>query len=395
MVGDGLENKLLTMEVRNQPIEDVLALLARRMDVTMRREGNLYFIGALKPEDKGILVRRVRRAKVEQLQQALSVFAGEHGKSAQFTDGLVVVGDTVEVLKRVSEMLDLVEASDAPVWIVQLHLVSYSRAAADELGINVEPAAKAGLAFASGSLAGAVQSGLSLSASLDTVLQVAFSRDDVSVTAAPMFLLCDGTKAEFVQGDRLPIPKRSVSNEGTVQTVGYEYVQTGVQVELLLREFTTDSARIELLVNMSDLKRMVEEAPVTGEEKFKTDAIVRAGGVYLLGTLVKDRKQGRQELGFQSGDYVLQSAQVVQVWGQCYRIAGALPDAASSVAGGMQVVAPGPVAPAPGIREEPARANNGGRDLAENGDGGVVEVKPLTARPDDRPINVGPSTPSQ
>ena len=350
-MGEGLENRLLTMEIRNQPIDDVLALLARRMDVTMRREGSLYFVGALKPDDKGILVRRVRRVKVDQLTQALAVFAGEHGRSAQFADGLVVVGDTVEVLKRVNEMLDLVESSDAPVWIVQLHLVSYSRQAADELGVNVEPAAKAGLAFATGSMAGAMDSGLSLSASLDAVLQIAFRRDDVSVTAAPMFLLCDGTKAEFVQGDRIPLPRRSVSSEGTVTTAGYDYVQTGVQVELLLREFSEDSARIEVAVSMSDLKRMVEEAPVTGEERFRTDAIVRAGGVYLLGTLVKDRKQGRQEFGWQSGDYVAQSAQVVQVWGQCYRIGAALTESAASSAGGMQVgevCRAGPVEPIDG-----------------------------------------------
>lgn len=167
-----------------------------------------------------------------------------------------------------------------------------------------------------------------LAASLDAVLQVAYSRDDVAVTAAPMFLVADGDRAKFVQGDRVPIPRRTVSPEGTVTTAGYDYVQTGVEVELALREVEVAAARVEVVVAMSDVKRMVEEAPVTGQERFETASIVKAGGVYLLGTLVKDRMEGRQSLGWQSGKYMNEQAQVVQVWAQVYRIGAALTEPA-------------------------------------------------------------------
>lgn len=320
MVGEGLELSELTMEIRAQPVSDVLALIARRLNVNVRREGNLYFVGTLRPEDRGLLVRRVRRLGFEDLEKALEVFQGENGRSAAFADGLLVVGDTVEVLKRVDEMLSALEGTEAPCWIVQLHIVGYTQDAADDLGINIEPAARAGIAFATGSAAGAMESGLNVTASLDAVLRVAHTRSDVSVTASPMFLLCDGSTGEFVQGDRVPIPKRTVSDAGTVTVSGYEFIQTGVQVNMTLREMDEQSARVDLEVGMSDLKRLVEEAPVTGEERFKTAAVVRASGVYLIGTLVKDRRQRENALGWQSGSYSADAAQVVQVWLQSYRI---------------------------------------------------------------------------
>jgi type II secretory pathway component GspD/PulD (secretin) len=253
----GLETKTITMEVRDQPISDVLNFVARRFGVNVRNQGTLYYIGKLEPDDRGVLVRRVRRLNKDQLAEVLRVFSGQNGRATQFADGLIVVGDSVEVLGRIDEMINLVDATDTSVWVVQLHLISYSRNAADELGITVEPAAKAGLAFASGSALGGAQTSWELATSLDAVLQVAYSRDDVAVTAAPMFIVSDGEKAAFVQGDRVPIPRRTVSPEGTVTTAGFDYVQTGVNVELTLRETDERAARVDVVVNMSNVKRFV------------------------------------------------------------------------------------------------------------------------------------------
>jgi type II secretory pathway component GspD/PulD (secretin) len=321
-MGEELDDKRLTLEIRDQPIDEVFNLVARRYDVSLRQEGKLLFVGPLKPSDKAVMVRRVRRGKADQLAQLLTVYQSEHGKGYSFEDGLLVVGDTVDVLRRIAEMLDQFEAVETPVWIVQLHLVSFTSAAAHDLGVDIEPAARVGLALAAGSAAAAVDTALSVNATLDAVLQIANVRDDVKVTAAPMFLLLDGTKSDFTQGDRVPIPRRTVSNEGTVTTSGYDYVQTGVQVEVALREANPQAARLDVMVSLSDIKRFVGEAPVTGEERFTTAAVVNAGGVYMLGTLVKDRRGAQKKLGWQSGEYLRDDTQVVQVWCQTYRIEG-------------------------------------------------------------------------
>jgi hypothetical protein len=148
-----------------------------------------------------------------------------------------------------------------------------------------------------------------------------------------------------------------VSPEGTVTTAGFDFVQTGVNVELALRETEARGARVDVTLSMSDVKRFVESAPVTGEERFQTSAVVKAGGVYLLGTLVKDRVQGRRVLGWQAGDYATYQAQVVQVWIQAYRIGSAVVDPAASRPAGMQGV-DAPPGPEP-VNRESAQTRGG------------------------------------
>jgi hypothetical protein len=177
-----------------------------------------------------------------------------------------------------------------------------------------------------------------------------------------MFIVSDGEKAAFVQGDRVPIPRRTVSPEGTVTTAGFDYVQTGVNVELTLRETDERAARVDVVVNMSDVKRFVEEAPVTGEEQFQTGAVIKAGGVYLLGTLVKDRSRGRNALGWQSQEYLTWEAQVVQVWAHTYRIGGAVQQSAASGHQGVQGAEVAPAGP-----EGPTRNSNQGWVSASGG----------------------------
>jgi type II secretory pathway component GspD/PulD (secretin) len=75
IVESGLESKTITMEVRDQPISDVLNFVARRFGVNVRNHGNLYYIGALQPDDRGVLVRRVRRLSKDQLAEVLQVFS--------------------------------------------------------------------------------------------------------------------------------------------------------------------------------------------------------------------------------------------------------------------------------------------------------------------------------
>src|SRR5262249_33939794 len=125
------------------------------------------------------------------------------------------------------------------------------------------------------------------------------------------------------------------------------------------------SARLDVSVKMSDIKSYVEDAPVTNEQTFTTGAVVNASGVYLLGTLVKDRVEEKRTLGWKSGNAGSQDWQVLQVWEEAGGIGGAVHQSPSpSQPVGMRVsstVAPMPDARAPSGRAAPARGNEYGK----------------------------------
>ena len=147
----GLDQSPVTLDVIDVPVDEVLGVIARRLGVQVTRTGSIYFLGSLRPEDKGVLVRRVRRLSANELSDSVSVLLSQNGSVRAHEDGLVIVGDRVEVLARVVELLDRIERADTSSWVVQLHLVQLSDRALADWGLDVEPAADIGLAFASAS----------------------------------------------------------------------------------------------------------------------------------------------------------------------------------------------------------------------------------------------------
>lgn len=323
VVEQRLDSQLLTVDVVDQTVSETLNVVARRLGVEVTQAGRLYFVGQLKPEDRGVLVRRVRRLSDEQLRNCLSVLRSDNGDAVAFPDGLVVVADRVEVLARVDDLLSQVEAADSATWVLQLHLVSLEDAALRDLGFDAVPALEVSATFAAASSTGITAAPLglgSLRGGLDSILRSAHEDRRVQVVAQPMFLLGDGETSEHVRGQRVPIPKRAVSDQGTVTTQGFEYVQTGLVCKVSLREVRAESARLSLDVSMSDVVRLVENAPITREDRYTTTAEVQSGGVYLVGSLVRQSDNDKTLGGFQRRYAQDRSDTVLQVWAQAFRV---------------------------------------------------------------------------
>lgn len=338
LANDSLDSRRVTASLKKVPIDEALTVIARRVDSSIAKVGSVYVLGEALPEDRGVLVRRVRRLDRQGLRDAVGVFQAEDGRFTTFDDGLVIVGDRVEVLATINSMLDQLEAADSPVWVVELYLVTWSKRAVDELGINLEPAANVALSFAIGSAVG-VTGDWGLESTLDAVLGLAREREDVAITSSPMFLLVDGSSSRIVQGDRLPVPQAVTTTtvEGATRNESFDFVQTGTTVNVALREVEEDRARVDVEVRISDVRGFVQEAPITAEQSFNTTAVVEGDGVYLLGSMVRDRASDAESLGWRTATDHNRDVQLLQVWARTRRIVGSV-DQQSAEDNASQVV---------------------------------------------------------
>ena len=322
-----LDKLPVTLDVIDQQVSDVLGMVGRRMGVQVSRTGSLYFLGTLRPEDKGVLVRRVRRLSEKEINDAVQVLLSEFGRVRAYADGLVVVGDRVEVLQRVQELIDGIENAPAVSWVVQMHVVTITDSDLKELGLEVEPAAELAYTFSAasgGSVVGGVsdETAAKLKAGLSGVLKVAREKGRSNVLAEPVFVLLDGGQAKYSKGQRVPIPKRVVSDQGTITTAGYDEVQTGFEMSINLREISADDARVTVEVKQSDISGFVEQAPILAAENVNADLLMRAGGVYLVGSVSRKSDAKKTGLGWLLGGRREEKAEVLQVWARAYRIGG-------------------------------------------------------------------------
>ena len=315
-----LDDKQVTVNVKDVTLTDLLATVSRRMGMDLTQQGNIYYMGAIKPEDRGILVRKVRRLDATGLQAAIATLKTDIGQSVTFADGLLIVGEKVRNLQKIHDMLDLVESTESDTWILQLHIISLQDTLTNELGFNTSTSLDIATTFAN-------NGGYSTTAAgaLSAILRAAQESNRADIIAQPMMLLMDGDRARFQDGETIPVPKKTTSYNGTITTDGFEYVNTGVIVNTQLREVSVDKARCTLNVELTSIKGYVEYAPITNGQKFSTTAVLESGGVYLLGSMKRTTKTNNRSGSFfptlkkdelQDGD--------VQIWARCYKISGSL-----------------------------------------------------------------------
>ena len=321
---ESLDSKVVSLELTDVPLPELFGMVARRLGVQIGRVGATWYVGTLRGEDRGFMVRKVRRLPEDGLKAAVEVMLSDAGKLATYADGLLVCGDRVEVLQRLAALLDSVEAVGAESWVVQLYFLSVSKEASSELGLDVKPLADVSYTFASKSLVSPTAAA-ELSAALSGALKASAKRQDVRVVAQPLFLLIDGESSSFTSGTSIPVPKRAVSNQGTVTTQSYETVNTGLSATVSLREMSTALVRCKVKVELGQVTGFVESAPIQAKDSFETVSVLAAGGVYLLGAL--DRSEATKDSSgplpqFQGVRSRSEKASQIQIWARLFRIAG-------------------------------------------------------------------------
>ncbi len=314
-----LDEKPVSVEVRDQSVSDILGVVARRLGVQVTKTGNLYFLGTLQPEDRGVLVRVVKRMRAADLQQAISSLLSQHGRAVAYDDGLVVIGDTVEVLRRVAEMLDGIDSAPSNSWVVQMFIVDLRDELSETFGVDASLDGELAL-----NLAESTRSGNSYAAAngvLNAIIKADRQRSNISTIARPMFVLMDGSSSKFTSGQRVPIPKKVVSDNGTVSTSGFEYIQTGLDFNCSVRESTADSCKLGIDISMSSVTGYVENsAPITNTQNFATTAFVKTGGVYLLGSIKKASQSTTNSGIFGTMQGQTDNQGTVQIWAKCYKV---------------------------------------------------------------------------
>lgn len=314
----------VTLSVRDASYAEVLELFARQVGGEVSRVGSTWFIGDLRPQDLGVFVRRSVRLSPEDLSQVLGI-VGSGVTRGRFVadDGLIVVADQVQVLRRVAELVEAVDQAETVAWCVQLYVLSLSDDSVKDLGIDGIPAVNvaAVVAGASGGLTSPA-SGVSAVAELDAVLRAVSQGSRSKLLADPLLVVRDGQLARMERGRRLPVRLSTVDvQQGSTTTTGrIQTFNAGMTLEATVRESSRRTARLKLSLMMSDLDGFSEGLPILQTDQIETEADVVSGGVYLLGAL--DRSQERESWSrwLQFGQKSERSSGVLQVWARVFRI---------------------------------------------------------------------------
>ena len=322
---DTLDEKLVSIDVVDTDVGEVLSGVARRFNADIIVQGDLYYIGNLKMDDRGYLVRKVKRLSKDSIREVVTAMLSEIGRVFVNDDGLIVVGDSLRVLKQVDSMLTSVERQPANSWILQMYLITTTDKATKNFGFETEAfldISHIGELDTSAAFAQGVTKVIADS-EFRAILNIARDSEKYRIDAEPMMLLVDGGRASIRDGEKIAVPMKTVSDMGTVSTTGYEFVDTGIITTVSLREMSKRTASCDVSVELTQVTGYVEEFPITAGQTFSTTVILESGGTYLIGSISK-KSVTNEKSGALLNTYMKKGNNDVamSIWVRCYKIQG-------------------------------------------------------------------------
>lgn len=309
---DTLRDKMITAEFKNTDLSTVFTVISRQIGVDIVKVGNTYYLGQLKDEDKGILIRRVLSYDVESIKAAVAAMLSPQGRFQVLSNSVVLLSDNDFVLRRAAEALDYMETVENSCWIVQLYFLVLRKDALLEAGFTMSSSGTISYNLSENEVK---VSDIQLDGLFNSLMESSYA----DLYASPMFILRDNSSGRWQDGQRVPIPKKTVSDYGTVTTTGFDYVDTGVDVKATVRE-SRGGGILTLAIGLSAIQSYVEYAPVTSNTSCDISVEMEPQKIYLLGELQKysalDSQTKTLTFGRDSGKSVL------QVWGKIYKIRG-------------------------------------------------------------------------
>lgn len=299
------------------PLPEILALVARSADTAIARVGSVWWIGDVSPDDRVHLVSQCKRLMPAEVQAVL----GQAGGNATVTeDGLVVLIDRAEVVRRLSSLIESVNSTESETFAVHLWIVSASSEKLAELGVDLVPAAGVSLGVATGDAIGiATASGAAVQ--LDAVLRAAGRRRGVSVLADPTILIEDGRTAGLSRVERLPIRvSNSTTTTGQVtRQDSIQYSDVGLTVSLTARAIGVDSVRIRGELELSELTGERDGIPVLRTESVQLASAFGLGQPALVAAIERERRASVLDHAWRIGRRSESERSVLQVWAMVVR----------------------------------------------------------------------------
>ena len=306
----------MSVEVEEVPVVAVLEYVARRLEVDVTRQGSLFFFGAAREQDRAYLVRRVGRLNAEDIRGMLATVITDFGEFyVSESDGLLVVSEHLGVLRRISEVLDQVQALGRSSWVVQLYLVTASASSQAEYGVDTSVDIELAAKFAS------TGSQSDYQGEARAALRGDIERQAVSVYARPLFVLLDGGEASLRRGQVVPVPEFTTLETGAVVTSGYTDVEVGLTVDVSLREWEPGRASLTYSVVLGEISGFVDDrVPVRVEDELSGELAIISGGTYLVGSLDR-RREGRTRSGVLQVGFGRDSESTeLEVWAMVTRV---------------------------------------------------------------------------
>lgn len=275
------EGSTVTLKVWNGKLRDVLQRLASlqgyepvladnvvRFEVAGVRAFGVIDPGYLTTADAATVLKAVSPT-----ESAVSV-AGPN----------IVVSGSVEGVERGQKVAEAFAGVEPGQWLASVYVLEISETLRDRMGIEF-------------SLSGAVEGLLSSDATtaiakalLSGTIAASHNRSIGKVLNHASVMLVEGTATTLRNVTSVPVPKKTVSDQGTVTTSDFQFIEAGLIIDLAARRVPGGRVFIDCKPELSTVTGFVQEAPIISKRTMTFSAMIRPGDFVLVSGLDEVRQ---------------------------------------------------------------------------------------------------------
>lgn len=241
----------------------------------------------------------VLRPGVERIaaaQEGLVAVMGSRAKATPVGGRLVVTGDRPALAKAAELAAELETGTDG--WVVEVRVVEVSAAISQSLGLDVEVGGAVGVGIDAGvghrKAAAWPVFGARAALSAEAILRAAWESREARVVRGGRVFVLEGSEGRLQQGDVVPVPRRTVSDQGTVTVTGFDRLATGFGLTVRA-ERVPGGVRLDLDVRLGGVIGYVEGSPITSETTIASVVAVSDGGFVILSGFESVSEQRRRK----------------------------------------------------------------------------------------------------
>jgi len=299
----GLDNTTLYGSYFDEPLGLVLESVARRVNASVTEIDGIYYIGETNSNDVVTAVVRMIPAEKTELLTALQKGVSDRGKIA-VVGGSLYISDTFENVRKLLLDLEKLRQHAEHAYVAEVYFIRVKED--DFLKVTGDLQIRQVDVFAS-------------TTNLDELFQMfvdaSAGKSFASVEQRPVLYLSEGRKANFEVGSEIIREKKTVLENGVVQTTGYEKFNDGLKLSLTLGRVSADNYAVDFDLQVSTFEAAAKNStdiPAADKSQLVLPGLlVNDSKIYYVGSLRrKDSRRGFSLFGLDTG----KSNDLLTVW---------------------------------------------------------------------------------
>jgi hypothetical protein len=258
-------------------------------------------LGEIKKEDRAFTVLRIPPVSKESFLTAIKQSCSVEG-AVSVVGSCVWICDNMESLRKLVSAVETIRERSERSYVAEIYFIRVNEEHFVQLSADLE--------FKQVDV---FSSAFNVEQLFEMFINADASSGWSQISQRPVLYLSEGRKVTFTDGKEITRERKTLTENGAVETTGYTKFQDGLQLSLLLNRVSDKSYTVDVDLSVSIFDKTDKATiPATDKSELKSEGLlIQDSQVYYIGSLRRDNRSSKGGLFSYNGN---KSHDMITIW---------------------------------------------------------------------------------